>query len=333
MEFQRLLIDVLTKIHSTRFLLGDRAAEEVQPTARGKRQSRLEEGIISLLFMETGERGLLHGLNVVAEGNDPIKFPGAAHTMYVDPVDGTAGFARSIESGVETSDPATVISIVSNREVVTFGEVVASGGLNLRSGQMWIAADGEGALVGQAQTGWTFARIEPIRLYNRHSPLLASEFYRLINRLTMFLINQPVEWSDFHSSFLNILQVPLGKADCFFNNVLPDVSNEGQRGHELGAIMPFLKEVQGYAMDTHTMRPLEETPFTFDGMTPVVIGVDKATIRYYWKMIQENLYKRIVVADRDGDEEIICEMSAREVIGLLYKTISTQRWSLRPLAE
>jgi hypothetical protein len=157
--------------------------------------------------------------------------------------------------------------------------------------------------------------------YHQHSPLLAAEFYRLINRLTLFLVNQSVEWTDMHSSFLNILQVVLGKADCFFNNVLPHVSDEGQRGHELGAIMPFVKELGAYALDMRTGRPLAETPFTFDGMTPVMIGVDEKTVEYYRTMIATNL--SLVTIGSEAS-------SVGDLIEKIVKAVPRERWSLRP---
>lgn len=326
-NFSELLVNVFEEIGVINRHLGSLAAEEVEPTPTGKRQSQLESEIVAFLKDFVGGFYALQ-----AEDYDPITPEGAEFAFWSDPVDGTAGLARGIDSDVQASDAASVICVTPNRGALTFGDVIAAGGINLRSGQIWVAEIGAGAWRCSGEESLT--RIEPVRLYHKHSPLLASGFGYPINCLTLGVINQVVEYSDLHSSWMAIMQVCLGKADCYLNNVLPDICEFGQRGHELAAVMPFVYELGGYAMDVRTQRPLVETPFTFDGMTPVIIGVDQATVEYYWSMIQENLARpasRAVIAEL-GLPDVMHMCTIGDLIRLVYKTLGRQPASLRPLA-
>lgn len=316
---------VFQDAYARRSRLGKRIAEEVEKTSLGKRQSRLEKMVADML-PEALQRTGLKDFRLEVEGNPPVVVGTPEVQIFVDPVDGTANTARGIETGVREiiSDVAMVVAIAPEKEDLRFGDFILGAGLDWRSGQEWIAIVGDGAYTASYGTPYVLkARLSPAKNYHRHNPLLACEFYRHANWATRLLVNQAVEWSDTASSFMNILRVPLGEVDCFFNNVVPGISREGQRGHELGAIMPFLREIQGYAVNTRTGWPLARTLFTFDGMTPVIIGVDQDTVLYYQGIIEKNLNRLM-----PGSPQFT---TVSELVRVLHSLVGTEPWTLRPL--
>ncbi len=66
------------------------------------------------------------------------------------------------------------------------------------------------------------------------------------------------------------------------------------------------------------------TPFTFDGMTPVMIGVDEDTVKYYKEMMEENLEQEIQIYPG-------LAIKLRDLIPAIHNGIGTQRWSHRDL--
>lgn len=318
---------VLRNIYEQKIGLGARFADEAGLTPGGKRQSLLEKRIYELLVQESAALWM-DAFDICVENYPPISKPRTRYTMYVDPVDGTANTARWVSCGARQigAAVATVLAIAPKKENLKFGDFTLGAGLDLRDGEYWIASKGEGAWTGTTYLARDTRAVVPKKQYHRHSPLLGSEFYRHINWAARLLVNQAVEWADTASSFVNMLRVPLGETDCFFNNLLPEVSQEGQRGHELGAISVFIKELQGCALDTRTMKPLATSLFTFDSMTPVIIAVDKTTALYYWRMIQKNLNKRVRFAPGRA-------LTVRQAIQLLHKAVGVQPWSLRPLPK
>lgn len=314
--------ELLDDVWSLRANFEDQITEEVEPTDLGKRQTLFEKNVAEILKYCKPKVPV----EIIVEGNKPISPSGEEPEFrwYIDPMDGTNNTCRwqDVNARQVPSDFAFVVSVLPVKDNPTFGDVLIGAGLDLRTGQRWIAKTGGVAFtigiftdMADGKKDSILEKLEPNPQYHNHSPLLACEFYRHINWATRLLVNQAVEWSDMASSFINILRVPLGEVDCFFNNVIPDLSEEGQRGHELAAVMPFIKELGAYAIDTRTGESLEHTPFTFDGMTPVIIGVDKATVEYYWTMIQGNL----------------ATPGIRDHIGTIHTAMGTQRWSLREL--
>jgi fructose-1,6-bisphosphatase/inositol monophosphatase family enzyme len=315
---------ILQDVYGRRLRLGSRIAEEVERTGTGKRQSRLEKMVYDML-PEALRRAGVRNFSLAVEGYQEITVGQPTMRIFVDPEDGTSNTARGIETGARDiiSDFAIFVAIAPEKEDLRFGDFLLGAGLDWRSGQTWIAARGLGAftfLYGEVVR----RRLVPKRHYHRHNPLLACEFYRHVNWATRLLINHAVEWSDMASSFMNILRVPLGEVDCFFNNVVPAVSTEGQRGHELGAIAPFLSELQGYAIDTRTGNSLLESPFTFNGGTPVIVGVDQRTAEYYREMVEHNLNRPVPGFTR---LTTVCDL-----IRTLHQTVGVSPWSLRELA-
>ena len=285
------LNQLLLDVWKTRDRLGERIAQEAGPTDLSKRQCLLEKEIYETLVAKAGKI-LTLPVRIVVEGYRAVENDQARHTLYVDPLDGTASTARWRNTGIlEHGLPiTTVLSMAPNKLELKFGDFVAAAALDLNSGQQWLAMQNQGALTCSA-ADLQRKTLFRVKNYPRHSPRLACEFYRHINWATRLLVNQAVEWTDMPSSFMNILLAVLVETDCFFNNVVPEFSHEGQRGHELGAISVFARELGAYAIDTRTGQPLFESLFTFDGMTPCIVGVDRDTVEYYWTMIRENLDK------------------------------------------
>ena len=323
------LTEILGELFLVKETLGPNFTREAPLTDLGKRQTVLEQavydGLRTLISkIDTGVELFIEGYNPVV--NDPEK--AIEYTWYVDPLDGTANTCRWHDVGARKigSDFSLVFSLMPLlNHIPTFGDVMIGAGLDWRTGQFWIAQTSVGAFTGWANNPASLRPLKRQTQYHRHSPLLACEFYRHVNWVTRLLANQPVEWSDLASSFINILRVPLGETDCFFNNIIPEISQEGQRGHELGAIMPFITTMGGYAIDMRTGGSLANSPFTFDGMTPVIIGVDRETVCYYWEMMETNKNRLIEFGGS--------HYYAYDLIKALHLQLGTQRWSLRDLPK
>ena len=315
-----LVSQILGAIYKMRLKLGPAIAQEAEPTNRGKRQSLLELEIYNLLLklLPRGLKRLSLKVRLNVEGWDPVilgKGDEINFDIWVDAVDGTASAARWIDSGVFTHGLPinTVVSISHAVDQPTFNDFFIGAAVDLHSGQQWIADLAYGAWTRKKHRSPEWTNLGGRRNYHRHNPRLACEFYRHANWATRLLVNQPVEWTD-----MNILLAVMGETDCFFNNVTPWLSNEGQRGHELGAIYVFVRKLGAYAIDTRTGEDLGKSAFTFDGMTPVIVGVDAATVRYYWDIVNDNL-KKIT-----GGNQVLID---------LHNAVGTERWLLRPLSK
>jgi hypothetical protein len=291
-------------------------AAEVAPTALGKRQNKLEAELDKVAT----EFCLAHHYSLETEGKAPVLVLGAEFKIYLDPVDGTSGLARTVGTDFHSSDSALMAVIMPVKEGLKFGDAAGSLIINLRSGQAFLAA-GEQVLKSDWGKSWQPYSRQP--QYSRHTPLLGSDFNRRINRVALgLLIPQEVGWSDIHSSGLNMLQAVIGKVDCVINNPCPQISTEGQRGHELAAMMPFVKILGAVSLDLRTGESLAATPFTFDGMTPSLVAVDRATADYYLNLIRAQASQTITI----GGETI----SLEEGIKRLLMAVPTIPWTLRP---
>lgn len=291
-------------------------AVEVESTVLGKRQNKLE----AELDRVTTKLCLDCGYNLETEGRTPVEAAGASFKVYLDPVDGTSGLARTVGTDFHSSDSALMAVVMPVKEGLKFGDAVGALIINLRSGQAFLAAEGKVLKANWREAWRPYARAPQ---YHHHTPLLGSDFNRRINRVALgLLIPQEVGWSDIHSSGLNMLQAVIGKVDCVINNPCPNISQEGQRGHELAAMMPFVKILGAVSLDLRTGESLAETPFTFDGMTPSLVAVDQATADYYWNMIKEQAAKTLKI----GDETLTIEEGIRRLI----EAIPTKPWKLRP---
>lgn len=292
-------------------------ATEVAPTSKGKRQNLLEEELDKAAEKYCRSRGY----NLETEGREAVLLSGAKFKVYLDPVDGTSGLARTVGTDFHSSDSALVVVIMPEQDNLKFGSTLASLIINLRSGQSFLAAEGG---VFKADFNKSWESYERKTQYSRHTPLLGSDFNRRINRVALgLLIPQEVGWSDLHSSGLNMLQAVIGKVDMVINNPLPSASDDGQRGHELAAMMPFVQSLGAVAIDLRSGKDLAHTPFTFDDMTPSLIAVDQATADYYLTMIEDNKKRPITLA-KD------LTLTTEEAIKLMMREVSTTSWQLRP---
>lgn len=290
-------------------------AEEVAATTLGKRQNKLE----AELDRVATEFCLANNYNLETEGKEPVLVPKAQFKVYLDPVDGTSGLARTVATDFHSSDSALMAVIMPVQESLKFGDAAGALIINLRSGQSFLAAADQVLKSNWGEDWRPYARAPQ---YHRHTPLLGSDFNRRINRVALgLLIPHEVGWSDIHSSGLNMLQAVIGKVDCVINNPCPRISVEGQRGHELAAMMPFVKILGAVSLDLRTGKSLADTPFTFDGMTPSLVAIDKATADYYLNLIQTQAARTITV----GGETI----SIEEGIKRLLAATPTEPWILR----
>lgn len=323
MQINALVYELLTKLYRLRVHLGSSFTTPGKPSDDGKQQTRFESDGYELLkkrLMRTP------GIQLTVEGYQPVTGPGSLkYQLFVDTMDGTSNTCRWNDSDAREigESVTTVISAAPARTHLHFGDIEVGAGLDLRNGQIWIARRGKGAFTFRYGVRGGDGLIGK-RNYHKHSPLIACEFYRHSNWVARLLLNQCVEWADTASSFMNILRVPLGETDLFINNPFPEISDEGQRGHELGAIMPFLSEIQGIAVSAKSGDHIEELPFTFDGMTPVMVAVDVETLDYYDKIMKDALRKPLLLPGG-------VKLTSAQLIRVLNDHIGRQRWRKREL--
>jgi len=302
-------------------------ATEVEKTEQGERQSMTALGIWNLIhsFIDgLYSRGELYlseiGIIIEAEGHDPIRFEGDdsrfVYVIRLDPSDGSCGYARQRRKLFEPV--TTVISVSPFKKSPLFRDIIVGGVVDLRNGEWWIAEKGKGSFKGVMdkvnKEGVVFKILPQDHL---HTPVHTTDPWRRTNGITRFLWPQSHEVWNSGSVAMDMILIALGEADVFYNG-LPIVSDEGQRGHELGACFRILVEAGGYALDMRTGNTLGDSPFLFDEQTPVVMAINKKKARAFWKKIRENYFK------------VNSALKAGEVKSLkdLFEVIPSERWSL-----
>lgn len=276
-------------------LAGLSIGKEVERTDGNKRQVLLgkwvREFMIAALHVEhipfTIEFEGWKPLMVCApEGKTPIL------DIRVDPLDGTASLARlsRTQARMLSHDFAAVVTIAPFKDDLCFKDLLAAGVLNFGSGQRWMAVAGEGVRIVDPDVRGEFRRYQKPERPNcdMHALRIHVEHFRRVNGLARWLLPYHIENVDMPSSALNILLAALGEGDIFMNNPLPSLDGgfEGQRGHELGIGYVFCREVGGRAIDTRTGNDLGETPYTFDGMTPVILGAYPEVVEKYRSIME-----------------------------------------------
>lgn len=322
---QHVLHDVL----ALRRNLGADAVREVERTPLGKRQSLFEKEVVQSVLAGLPSGAVLH-----AEGYDIIGPDDSEWTVGLDPVDGTAGDARfggvgCLASGLPVS---SVLAIRRTSPHPTFGSMKYAGILNLRDGQIfWASSDA----AFEARDGKT-RRLARSAQHNRHAPAIACEIARRANAFLRFLIPYgplyPEIYSDSNSSAIAMLWALTGYCDLWWNANLPGIAGAGQRGHELGAIAVFARALGAYAVTTAARNgqvvvegPLDGAPYTFDGQTSVILGVDEKIVSHYLGLVNASLAKQVTVWSKGGQR---ITTSVGSLIAQLYDWYPDERWSL-----
>jgi len=285
---------------------------EVEKTETGARQCRAEKQIWEGVKKRISEINL--PCRYEAEDHYPqdiVENP--QFLVRIDLIDGTCDYVRQQR---EIPEPfTTVISVSPLKDNLIFDDVIAGGVTDLRNGEWWVADKDKGAVMGcmPRLAGIRMIQDEnPLRVkiqYQEHTPVHTTDIWRRVNGLTRFLWPQCHEVWNSGSVAMDMILVALGEADIFYNG-LPSISDEGQRGHELGACYRILKEAGGYAIDMRTNEELGKSPFLFDEQTSVVMGVNKEKVDEFWSKIQENLAK------------------AEPLLKQLWELVPSERWSL-----
>ncbi len=316
------LFDVMTALWQKRCDLGAEAAAEALPTDERKRQTKFE--LEAVFFMR--QRLLPHAV-LQAEG---WKFHQSAAQQIVgfDPTDGTAGDARfrgigTLRQGLPVS---LVISVRDNIDNSTFASVTHAGILDLRTGQLFVAAPDRVLTYvnGKEQ------QLQRTLQYNVHAPTVATEIARRALAPLRFLIPYkvyPEMYSDSNSSAMVMLWALLGYCDVWFNCTLPGIEGAGQRGHELGALAVFARTLGACAWYTAVqdgqivvLGSVDNAPYTFDGQTSVILGVDERIVDHYVQLLNKSLAHKITIGS--------LYPTVWEVFTALYRDCPAQRWSL-----
>ncbi len=322
---------LLERIRNLRDCTAD-PASEVERTDLGKRQSRFEHDVHRLLVTVAGDFPTV--LRVEVEGYKHFGPADAPWVLCVDPVDGTAGDARlNGIGGLSTGLPvSTVVAIRRNVQNPTFADVHYAGILELGIGRIFVAGP-EGAFYGSERGLQPLVRRPQ---YNVHSPAIATEIARRSNAFLRFLVPYgvyPEQFADSHSSAIVMLWSLLGYCDMYWNAELPGIKGSGQRGHELGAVAVFARALGACAFTTVTYElqviiamPLDYAPYTFDGQTSVVMGVDEAIVKHYLGLVNASLRRYVTL--RDGIGSPIEECSVGKMLALLHQAVPNERWDL-----
>ena len=320
------LINTLVKLWEIRSRLGDEAARELGTTDMGKRQTQFEYHAVRDVFEHLLERSALQ-----AEG---WKFDQPSPTdvdwiIGLDPTDGTAGDARFRGVGVlQSSLPVSlVLTIRRNIPDSTFASVEYAGILDLRSGQIFVARE-QGATT-LKEGVWLPLERKP--QYNQHAPAVGWEVARRALAPIRFLIPYevyPEMYSDSNSSAMVMLWSLLGYCDVWFNCELPGIQGAGQRGHELGAAVVFARALGACAIHTKAeggqiiyAQELDNTPYSFDSQTSIILGVDEYIVRHYLSLMNETLNRSMWLLGYG------C-IPAHAFFALMYHDIPGTKWSL-----
>lgn len=333
MSWTEWLINALTRLSSLRGELSDRATSPGKSSSLGKRQSLFEEKAVELIL------DILPAQTIIeAEGYSAFEVKDAEWVIELDPTDGTAGDARlgEINSLVRGLPVTCVISVRKNVSNPTFESVRYAGILNLRDNQMFLANESEAFTFDSQKNRVT---LHPTKQYNIHAPAIATEAARRANAFLRYLIPYgiyPEVFADSHSSAMVMLWSLLGYGDLYFNAELPGIEGAGQRGHELGAIAVFARVLNSYAVRTTTTENqiiivglLDEAPYTFDGQTSVIVGVDERIVDHYLSYINAGLKRQITFSTDRGK----LSLSAAKVLAEMYRQYPDERWELPLVGE
>lgn len=331
-DWKKWLPDIMTDLWPLRRELGNHAAEEVGRTDANKRQARFERGAVENVRDHCPPGSVLQ-----AEGwqfQEPTPSD-ADWIVGLDPTDGTAGDARFRGVGVlrHSLPLSLVLTIRKNVPNPTFASVCHAAILDLRSGQVFITHESNmGYEVFTLIPGEGRKQLVSKPQYNEHAPAVAWEIARRALAPLRFLIPYgvyPEMYSDSNSSAMVMLWSLLGYCDVYLNCKLPGISGAGQRGHELGAAAVFARALGAAAYHTGVedgqitiLGSVEGAPYTFDGQTSVILGVDQRIVQHYIRLINQTLKQEVFLGDTLGSVPL------GEIFVLMYDSSPGTRWSL-----
>lgn len=336
-DWMKLIEIMLMNLGSLRRDLGQCATIQGEESDLGKRQTLFEN-----LAVATIKKLCPGDVRIEAEGSNPIGPDDAKWILGVDPTDGTAGDVRSHGAGVVNGLPVTaVLAVRENVPNPTFSSVKCAGILDLRYGDISVASErtnfggGFYPLLSSNQ----YHKINFIKQklqYNDHAPAIATEIARRANSFLRFLIPYglyPEVFADSNSSAMVMLWALQGYCDAWLNFNLPGITGAGQRGHELGAISVFARSMSACAVQTKVendqvvvVGPLNDAPYTFDGQTEVILGVDRKVVDHYLNLINVGLRKTIYFSGISGAPSL--SLPVTEVLAELYRQYPDEQWSL-----
>ncbi len=274
--------------------LGSDASAPGGTSSEGKRQNRFETEAVQLLNATFPKE--------VGRQTEGYSFEGpsdAQWIVYDDPQGGTVGFTRGLDVGGSVSNLAvgSLLMVQENVPDPTFKSVRYAGMLDLRDGTMYIS-DGERAL--HAKAGGQTVKLVTRPMYNRHYPIIGTENTRRANGFWHFLIGHglyPQVVGDSHSTFCGpFLGAALGEVDFTIAANPPGITDCGTRGDDLGAAAVFFRAMGAYAVQVEArdnqmvvVGPLDDAPYSFDGLTSVVLAPTEKIAQHYLGRINRAL--------------------------------------------
>ena len=346
MDWTNWVREALCALRETRIINGKRGVSPGDESDLGKRQTVFENSAVRII------RELLPPNTALEAEGYQIVNPATGDIRWIvefDPTDGTAGDVRSRGVNCFGSDNGLPVScVLSVRENVpnpTFASVKHSGILSLHDWHIFWASDDGAFLETGTINNRSGLRLVGIPQYNLHAPAIACEVTRRANAFLRFLVPYgvyPEVFADSHSSAVIMLWSLLGYCDLYWNANLPNVAGAGQRGHELGAIAVFARAMKSYAVQTAIegnqivfAGDLDNAPYTFDGQTSVILGVDEHIVHHYLDLVNSGLASKVKfkvpgqtlkLNFPKGGQEIT--LTVGDVIAELYRQYPNRQWSL-----
>jgi myo-inositol-1(or 4)-monophosphatase len=186
------------------------------------------------------------------------------HWWCVDPLDGSLNFAlRGNTLGLPYSACVTVLETASS---ATFGNVIAAGVIDLRSGDLWltrrIAPDRYVTTINDRP-----ARTMQVSGLDLGSQIVIGEFYYPGNRerLARAFAGQKGWLRNPGSAAYEMALVSSGQACAFIC--------ETQKQHELGAAYALVRGAGGVVVDFNG-NDLGSTPYVFNTQTPAILAAN-----------------------------------------------------------
>ena len=200
-----------------------------------------------------------------AEGFSPVENPTYTNGLrvFIDPLDGSLNFLRS--KGNIALPYTSVISVTRPvGSTLIFGNILASGVVDLRTNEVWYAEKGKGvafSIYGQ--------RVEANgrKVLDLGMGVVIGEFYYPENRRLLMDVFPEKGWlRNCGSAAYEMMLVASGVADAYVC--------DRQKNHELGAGYLAVTEAGGAALDFDG-NDLGLTVYDFNAQTPVVLGATK----------------------------------------------------------
>lgn len=240
--------------------LGEEATLEVRDervTDIATRGDRAVSGALIDFFKEEGIPAVL-----VSEESGRLSLGSSPELLIaIDDIDGTDNFYR----GRNILPYCTVLTVFRGTDPV-FENALAAGIVEHRSGTMWSAEMGQGALVSSPSRRAAPARASTRAALDRRSLVVVDQYSAKERAGEISRLSETAWLKDFGSSALHLAGVASGLFDGFVNL--------RQKTHELGAGFVLIRESGGSLLDLDG-RPLDTCRFEFDEVRGIVAAGTK----------------------------------------------------------